>query len=82
MGKLGLIPSGGNNAEFASVYAVSENYFKVLGVAPLRGRTFDSLGIPELVAAPQVLISENYGKKRFAADPAVLGKIIHLNGVD
>jgi predicted permease len=80
-GLLGLPSSPVSNAEFASVYAVSENYFKVLGVAALRGRTFDSIGIPELVASPSILISENYWQRRFAGDPAVLGKIIHLNSV-
>src|ERR1700685_3723202 len=79
IGKLGLLSSGASNAEFASVFAVSENYFKVLGIPALRGRTFGSLSIPELVASPSVLISENYWQKRFARDPAVLGKTIHLN---
>jgi predicted permease len=81
LGLLGLPSSPASNAEFASIYAVSENYFKVLGVAALRGRTFDSIGIAELVASPSVLISENYWRKRFAGDPAVLGKTIHLNSV-
>ncbi len=80
MGKLGLLSSGASNAEFASVFVVSENYFKVLGVVALRGRTFESISIPELVASPSVLISENYWQKRFAAHPAVLGKTIRLNG--
>ncbi|MDQ2712205.1 MAG: ABC transporter permease [Acidobacteriota bacterium] len=80
VGRLGLLPSGTSNAEFAFVFVVSENYFKVLGVAALRGRSFESIGIPELVASPSVLISENYWQKRFAGDPAVLGKTIRLNG--
>jgi hypothetical protein len=80
MGRLGLFPSRVSNAEFASVFVVSENYFKVLGVAAIRGRTFESIGTPELVVSPSVLISENYWQKRFARDPAVLGKTIHLNG--
>jgi predicted permease len=82
VGKLGLLPSGGNNAEFASVFVVSENYFKVLGVAPFRGRSFESLGTAELVSSPSILISENYWQKRFAGDPAVMGKSIRLNGID
>ena len=56
------------------VLAVSENYFQVLGVSALRGRTFESMGVPELVASPSVLISENYWRKRFAGDPAILGQ--------
>jgi predicted permease len=80
VGRLGLLSSGTSNAEFASTFAVSENYFKVLGVAALRGRTFDAIGIRELAASPAVLVSENYWQKRFAADPGILGRSIHLNG--
>jgi predicted permease len=79
LGILGLPSSPASNAEFASVYVVSENYFKVLGIPLLRGRTFESIGIPELMASPSVLISENYWQRRFARDPGVLGKTIHLN---
>jgi hypothetical protein len=34
----------------------------------------------ELAASPSELISENYWHRRFAGDPAVLGKDIRLNG--
>jgi putative ABC transport system permease protein len=79
-GRLGLLPPAASNAEFAGTFIVSENYFSVLGVAPLRGRTFESIAPRELAASPSVLISENYWQKRFASDPAVLGKTIRLNG--
>jgi predicted permease len=80
-GRLGLLSAGAINAEFASVFAVSENYFEVLGVRPQRGRSFESIGIPELLTSPSVLISENYWQRRFSGDSAILGKIVHLNGV-
>jgi putative ABC transport system permease protein len=80
-GRLGLLRSGSSNAEFATVYVVSENYFKVLGVAALHGRAFESISIPELAASPSVLISEGYWRRRFAGDSAILGKTIHLNGI-
>jgi predicted permease len=80
LGRLGLLPPAASNAEFAATFIVSENYFSVLGVAPLRGRTFESIASPELAASPSVLISENYWQKRFAGDPTVLGKTIRLNG--
>ena len=39
-GSLGLLPSStvASKAELASIFMVSENYFQVLGIAPLRGR--------------------------------------------
>ena len=80
MGRLGLLRPSANNAEFASTFMVSENYFSVLGVAALGGRTFESVGLPALAASPAVLISENYWQRRFGGDPAVLGKIVRLNG--
>jgi macrolide transport system ATP-binding/permease protein len=81
IGRSGLLHSGASNKEFATVCVVSENYFKVLGVKALQGRTFESISIPDLVASPPVLISENYWQRRFARDPAMLGKTIYLNGL-
>jgi len=79
--RLTLLRSGVSNAEFAHVFVVSENYFKILGVKALQGRTFESMSIPELAATPSVLISENYWQRRFAGDTAILGKKIYLNGL-
>lgn len=80
-GKLGLFPGGATNKEFASTMIVSENYFSVLGVAPIRGRSFEGMSASELAATPPVLISEDYWQRRFGRDPALLGKTIRLNGV-
>jgi macrolide transport system ATP-binding/permease protein len=80
LGRLGLVPSGASNAEFAFVMTVSENYFDVLGFQALRGRAFHSVDVAELLASPSVLISESYWQKRFSGDPAVLGKTVRLNG--
>ena len=81
LGRLGVLPGSASNAEFAATAAVSENYFSVLGVAALRGRTFKAEDTSSLAAFPLVLISENYWQKRFARDPAVLGKTVRLNGI-
>lgn len=78
-GRLGLLPPGASNKEYANTAIVSENYFSFLGVTPLHGRDFGS--VPELESNPVVLVSENYWKSRFASDPALLGKMIRLNGV-
>ena len=80
LSRLGLLPPPAVNAEIASTFVVSENYFAVLGVAPIRGRAFDAMSAAELAASPPVLISENYWHDRFAGDPDIVGKIIRLNG--
>jgi predicted permease len=81
-GRLGMLPpiAIANNAELASIFMVSENYFSVLGVAAIRGRTFDSEDARELTAAPGVVISDNYWHRRFGGAPFILGKVIRLNG--
>jgi hypothetical protein len=81
VGKLGLLPTGVSDAEFASTFFVSENYFSVLGISAFRGRTFEAIDTKEQGATPTVLISENYWQKRFAGDASLLGKTIRLNGV-
>lgn len=80
IGRLGLLRPAVSNAESASTFIVSKNYFSVLGIAPLRGRTFNSMSRTELAASPCVLISENYWQRRFSGNAAVLGKSIRLNG--
>ena len=81
-GKWGLLPSATNasKAELSSIITVSENYFSVLGIAPLRGRFFADEDRKQMASAPTVVISENYWQRRFAGDPGILGKAIRLNG--
>jgi predicted permease len=58
---------------------VAANFFSVLGVKPLQGRTFtpdeDRQG-----ANPVAIVSEGLWKRRFGGDTAVLGKSLVLDG--
>jgi predicted permease len=74
MEKAGILPRA-SYTETAFTLLVSDNYFSALGIAAVRGRLFQ-----EEASSPTVLISENYWQKRFACDPAILGKIVLLNG--
>jgi len=57
---------------------VSANYFDLFEVKPLLGRTFllddDKLGAP-----PVLILSYEYWKNRFGADPGIVGKTFELN---
>jgi ABC-type antimicrobial peptide transport system permease subunit len=58
---------------------VSGNYFEVLGVTPLLGRTFSAAeGIVE-GADPVVVVSHRFWKRRWAANPDVVGQTLLLN---
>ena len=58
---------------------VSAGYFPLLGIQPILGRWFTT---DEDVAGgrPVVLIDEGLWRRRFGADPGIVGKTIQLNG--
>lgn len=58
---------------------VTANYFDLLGIQPLLGRTF----VPEEEerGAPVAVVTRSFWLKRLQSDPAVLGRAITLDGV-
>jgi predicted permease len=58
---------------------VSGNYFEVLGVSPVLGRTF-SVEDRAQGANPVIVISYDYWINRFAHNPGILGRNLKLNG--
>jgi predicted permease len=68
------------NADRAWAELVSANYFDVLGVKPILGRTFlPDEGAEKLGAFPVAVISHRMWQNRFHGDRNVLGKEIRLN---
>lgn len=68
-----------NQPEWINTQVVSANYFDVLGARPRLGRTFLP-GEDRRPGADNVLvISERLWRRRFAADPSVLGRTVELN---
>ena len=72
--------NGGELPEFVNAGTCSWNLFATLGVSPVIGRLFapadDQPG-----ADRTVILSWSFYKRRFNADPAVLGKTIQLNSL-
>jgi predicted permease len=71
----------GSGAQRAYVELVTGDYFPLLGVSAILGRTIapedDQRGTPGLVA----VISYRYWQKAFAGDPAILGRTIRVQKV-
>lgn len=63
----------------APVAMVSARFFDVLGVKPLRGRFFAGDEVREK-GAPAVLVGEQFWRREFGGDPAVLGTTLKLGG--
>jgi putative ABC transport system permease protein len=68
----------GNN-ERVWGYEVSGNYFDVLGVQAIKGRTFSPEEDRTRLSHPVVVISYGSWQRRFGGDPDVIGKDVLLN---
>lgn len=74
-----LSAADGQSAERVFVELVSDNYFATLGAAIVSGRDFR----PEEASGagrPVAIVSNAYWRARFSSDPAILGRVVHLNG--
>jgi predicted permease len=83
-GVAGLMPinanvTSGDSPERVEMLLVSWNYFSVLGIAPLYGRTFesrdDSPGVADIA-----VVSHEFWRRRLNADPEAVGKTIGIDG--
>jgi predicted permease len=77
-GRVNVVVDG--NADLASAFISSGNYYRMLGVGARLGRTI----LPEddsPTADPVVVISSRYWHSRFATDDAIVGKVVQVNGV-
>jgi putative ABC transport system permease protein len=59
---------------------VSADYFALLGVGAARGRVFHPGEDRPLGAHPVAVISHGLWRRRFAADPAAVGRTLEVNG--
>jgi putative ABC transport system permease protein len=73
--------SSGGVSQFAEGLWVSGDYFRVLGVPALRGRvlTTDDDRRGGGKSGPVVVIGYTFWKAHFGGDPAVIGRVLHLN---
>jgi predicted permease len=69
-----------DRSQFVWGHLVSGNYFDVLGVRAIRGRTF----LPEedrtKLSHPVAVLSHSCWQRRFGGDPEIVGRKILLNG--
>lgn len=71
--------AGGSEPELIKGEYVTENYFDVLGVGALMGRTFDKS--EGQTPTPVVVLSEHLWRTRFNSDASMIGRQISLNGL-
>ena len=70
----------GDDPSRAQALAVSANFFDVLGVVAARGRTFlDGEDVPGRHRV--IVLSHEFWRRQFGADPAAVGRSLTLNGI-
>lgn len=73
-----LSAEGGKIPEKINAAWCSSNFFSLLGVEPLLGRTF-SADDDRAGAAATVVLSNEFWKRRYAGDPGIVGQTIWLD---
>jgi predicted permease len=63
-------------------YLATGNYFDGLGVGAWRGRVFHAEDDGAPGSNPVVVLSYGCWERRFASDPAIVGKQVKINGLD
>ncbi len=71
--------TGSGQAERLRAVGVSDNFLEVLGVRPLLGRNFTADEC-RFAASPVALLSHSFWRRRFSADPNIVGQALQLNG--
>ena len=69
----------GGEPELIKGEYVTENYFDVLGIRALKGRTFEKE--EGQTPSPVVVVSEHLWRTRFESDSTIVGREITLNGM-
>jgi putative ABC transport system permease protein len=72
--------SGAGEPEQFSGFRISPSVMPILGLRPVRGRSFED-DDERPSAAPVAMIGQGLWRRRFGADPAVVGRTVTLNGV-
>lgn len=60
---------------------VSRDYFHLLGLKPLMGRTFSD-SETTFPAKPVIVLGFNIWQQKFGADPAIIGKTVRISRQD
>ena len=72
--------SYGGRTERIAGEVVSGNYFRVLGISAAIGRLFTASDDQYQGGHPVAVLSYGYWQRRFAGDPAIIGRKLEING--
>ena len=71
--------TGIDQPERVTGFRVTPSYFHVLGVRPVMGRVFTNDDARYTDSPNVVILSDGLWRRRFAADPGILGRVVRIN---
>jgi putative ABC transport system permease protein len=69
---------GAGEPEQITMRSVTGSYFRLVGIAPIAGRAIDDRDLAGDATA--IVLAERLWRRRFGADPAVVGRTIQIRG--
>src|SRR5579864_2615754 len=82
LARVSVAKSANDSAHLRGAFMVSDNFFQVLGVEPALGRGF----LPQEGAVagqnPVAVLSYDFWRTEFSADPSILNRRMRINGID
>jgi len=75
------LTGSGLDAERVNAVRASRTYFDLLGIPPALGRTFTEVEDRPGAARRVVILADSLWRRRFAADPDVVGRAIEIAGI-
>jgi predicted permease len=76
-----MYATDGDQPEPVTVQVVSGNWFQTIGVRAAAGRLINDGDDQAEGASPVAVLSDGFWTRRFGRDPAIVGKMIRVNGV-
>ncbi len=74
-----LAITGSGSPERIYATLASSNYFEVLGVHPILGRSLAPTAPNERLGVAEAVLSYGLWRNHFGADPSIIGKTVHIN---
>jgi len=71
--------TGSGKPEHVYGALTSSNYFEVLGVRPILGRSLQSTAPNERLGTAEAVLGYGLWQKHFGADPSIIGKTVEIN---
>lgn len=69
-----------NDVQLTKAAFVTPNYFTEMGTKAAYGRLFAPASDGSAASTPAVVLGYGFWQRRFGGDPAIVGRIVHLNG--